>query len=327
MPVIAAVVLAAASLLPSAAATDGPGSPQVALQNKLDSLARRARPGTLGITVLDLRSGAAWRVNATRGYPMMSVFKVPLAATVLALADSHRISLDQRVVITRTDLRGYSAISDHFHGERMTFTVRQLLAAAVSHSDNTAADALVRFVGGPQIVTTFLRTHGIEDMRVDLDEAGMGRIFGALGDAAAPPADETPAQEDQRLQRGYQAFLADPRNRGTPDAAAMLLRKLWRNELLTPASTRHLIGLMQAQRLPRRLRNGVPSHVRLADKCGTSYTLDGLTAAYNDIGILSWPDGHTVIIAAFLTASPASKAERDAIFAELARDTVAVLHP
>jgi beta-lactamase class A len=67
--------------------------------------------------------------------------------------------------------------------------------------------------------------------------------------------------------------------------------------------------------------------VRLADKCGTSYTLEKTTAAYNDIGILSWPDGRAVAVAAFLTASTASKDERDALFAELAREVAAALHP
>jgi beta-lactamase class A len=47
-----------------------------------------------------------------------------------------------------------------------------------------------------------------------------------------------------------------------------------------------------------------------------------MTAAYNDIGILTWPDGHRVLIAAFLTGSNASQTERDAIFAELARMVV-----
>jgi beta-lactamase class A len=47
-----------------------------------------------------------------------------------------------------------------------------------------------------------------------------------------------------------------------------------------------------------------------------------MTAAYNDIGILTWPDGHRVLIAALLTGSNASQTERDAIFAELAQMVV-----
>jgi beta-lactamase class A len=75
------------------------------------------------------------------------------------------------------------------------------------------------------------------------------------------------------------------------------------------------------------MRQGLPRGVQLADKCGTSYTLAGLTAAYNDIGILTWPDGHRVIVVAFLMASPASKTERDALFADLARTVATTPRP
>lgn len=55
------------------------------LQDELKALAKRARPGLFGIVVLDPRSGERWRVNADRAYPMMSVFKAPVAASVQAV--------------------------------------------------------------------------------------------------------------------------------------------------------------------------------------------------------------------------------------------------
>jgi beta-lactamase class A len=313
----------------SAQAASSAGFPSTSLQNRLASLAARARPGTLGITVSDLRSGRSWRVNADRSYPMMSVFKAPLGAAVLSEVDLGRISLEQTVTITRGDLMtgGVSQIAAKFRGDHQVFTVRQLLAAAVSHSDNTAADVLLKLVGGPGIVTAFLRAHGILHMRVDRDEAEIARQF--QQQHALRPADggETPAQRLGRLRRGYEAYLADPRDRTTPDAAALFLRKLWRGELLSAASTRHLLGLMYAQTIPDRLRAGIPAYVRLADKCGTSYTIDGMTAAFNDIGILTWPDGHTVLVAAFLTASHAPEARMNALFRDIAGAVVADSEP
>lgn len=299
------------------------------LQSNLDALARRAQPGTFGIVVLDPQSGERWRVNADRAYPMMSVFKAPVAAAVFAQIDNGKLSMEQTVTLTRADIVGGSAVPSigaHFHGERMTFTVRQLLAAAVSESDNTAVDALLKLVP-PQEVTSFLRTHGVAGIRVDTGEAGVGRVFEQLAAGQQPPANETAKQQEQRLQRGYRAYLADPRNRSTPDAAADFLRKLQHGDLLSPASTHALLALMQAQTQPDRMRRGLPQGVQLADKCGTSYTMGGLTATYNDIGILTWPDGHSVIVAAFLMASPASKTERDALFADLARTVADGLHP
>ena len=79
--------------------------------------------------------------------------------------------------------------------------------------------------------------------------------------------------------------------------------------------------------VPNRLKGGVPADAHLAHKSGTSITFEAVTAAHNDIGILSWADGRIVIVAAFLTASPASEQERDALFATLAREVAGALHP
>ena len=323
------LALSLACIAPMAMAGSPSPDARAMLQANLDALAKRAQPGTFGIVVLDPQSGERWRVNADRAYPMMSVFKAPVAAAVFAQIDSGKLSMEQTVTLTRADIVGGSAVPSigaHFHGEWATFTVRQLLAAAVSDSDNTAVDALLKLVP-PWKVTAFLRTHGITGMRVDMGEAGVERVFEQLAPGQQPPANETKREKDQHLQRGYRAYLADPRDRSTPDAAADFLQKLQSGALLSPASTHALLALMQAQTTPDRVRRGLPQGVQLADKCGTSYTLDGLTAAYNDIGILTWPDGHRVIVAAFLMASPASKTERDALFADLARTVADALHP
>lgn len=319
------LALAASLLLSvSAGAVDQrqSGEPDAHLQQALEQLAARARPGLLGIEVLDMDTGAALRINADRAYPMMSVFKAPVAATILAQVDSGRLSLDQKVTIDRKDVEGGSAIPSigaHFTGEQMTFTVRRLLVAAVSESDNTAADALVRLAGGPRVVTEFLRAHGIEGMRVDLDEAGVARIFEGTEHGASVPAHETDQEATARYRQGYRAYLRDPRNRATPDAAVDFLKQLWKGQLLSPTSTQRLLGLMYGQTVPVRLRSGLPANVRFADKCGTSYSLDGETAAFNDIGIITWPNGHTVIVAAFLTASHADKTQRNALFVDIAK--------
>jgi beta-lactamase class A len=292
------------------------------LQQVLAHLAKQAEPGVLGVTVLDLDTHARTRIHADRAYPMMSVIKVPVAAAVLAQIDAGHIRLQQEVTIHRRDVVGGAAVPSigaHFTGEQMRFTVDRLLVATVSESDNTAVDALIRLVGGAQVVTGFLRAHGIEGMRVDLGEAGVDRIFEDTEHGRSIPTGENAQATLARERRGYQAYLRDPRNRSTPDAAVELLDKLWSGQLLSADSTQRLLRLMYGQTVPNRLRAGLPAGARFADKCGTSYSLEGQTAAYNDIGILTQPNGHTVIVAAFLTASQADKPARDALFAEIGK--------
>ncbi|WP_114238431.1 class A beta-lactamase [Dyella sp. C9] len=325
--------LALALLAPFLPASATDGAPAVAdaaaLQRVVDAYAARARPGTLGVAVLDLKTGATAGVNADKPFPMMSVFKAPVAAAVLSRVDAGTLSLDQRVTIHRSDVLSGSAVPSigaRFRGEQMSFTVEQLLKAAVSESDNTAVDALLKVVR-PDEVTAFLHAHGIDGLRVDQDEAGVAQVMRGLGQGGSAPAHESEQAQDQRFARGYQAFLDDPRNRSTPDAAVMFLRKLGGGELLSPASTQHLLGLMAAQTIPNRLRAGLPQGVRFADKTGTSGAFNGRTAAYNDIGIATWPDGRVLIVAAFLLDSPATPQARDALFATFARDLAAAAHP
>ncbi|WP_201315841.1 serine hydrolase [Dyella sp. EPa41] len=105
-----------------------------------------------------------------------------------------------------------------------------------------------------QAAMAFLRTHGIDGIRIDLGESEAGDIFNGPRPGQAIP----PHEIDQCRQRGSPALLADPRNRSTPDGAVEFLRKLRGGELLSPAPAQHLRPLMAGQALPHRLRAGVP---------------------------------------------------------------------
>jgi len=181
-----------------------------------------------------------------------------------------------------------------------------------------AVDVLIRVLGGPQALTAFLREKGLPQMIVRDDERGMARLSAHLMGAEQPPAGETEKQQQQRESAGYQDFLAAPPNTTTANTSALFLKKLWQRELLSVTSTHYLQDLMYAQTVPSRLRGGLPAGARLADKTGTS-GIDGKTAAWNDMGLISWPDGQAVIIAAYLSDTSATQAERDGLFAELAR--------
>lgn len=284
---------------------------QDAIQLRLDRMAQRVKPGTLGVAILDLSSGKTWQVHADRGYPMMSVFKAPLGALVLSKVERHELSLEQTVTLTRADLRhGRSPIADGFQGEQQSFSLRELLRYAVSESDNTAADALLRVVGGPGELTRFLRAHGIEGMRSD---RGEGEIYDDLMGVGALGGDAK-----AREKRGFAAYMLDPRDTTTPGAAATFLRKLWLGELLSKDGTKQLLALM-THTPPVRIEPGLGQGAMFAHKGGTSNTFEGVTAAFNDIGVVRFADGRVVIVAAFLTGSRWSEEKRTALFVELGR--------
>jgi beta-lactamase class A len=318
---IAALAMSATSLSPHAFAAPAASSQaHVDLQQALEGLAARARPGLIGIAVVDVDSGKRWGVHGNEPFAMMSSFKAPVAAAVLDLVDQGKLTLDQQVTLAKSDAQDGSAVPSvgaAVKAGRTRFTVRDLLVGAVTQSDNTAVNALIKLIGGPAVVTAKLKAAGIEGMRVDMDEAGIEEVFAQLPTGTAPPKDETDAQEDARLAKGYAAFLADPRNRTTPEAAVDFLGKLAGGKLLAPSSTTLLLKLMGDQVIPNRLRAGLPKGIGFADKTGTSGSFHGRTGAFNDMGIITMPNGRRVLISAFLRDSPANDVQRNALFKDI----------
>ncbi|HEY9132351.1 MAG TPA: class A beta-lactamase [Dyella sp.] len=296
-----------------------PARAQDTVQLQLDRMAQRVKPATLGVAVLDLSDGRHWQVNADRGYPMMSVFKAPLGALVLSKVERGELSLEQTVVLTRADLRhGRSPIADAFRGESASFSLRELLRLAVSESDNTAADVLLRAVGGPGELTGFLRAHGIAGIRSDRGEGEIYNDTLGLSADGTTPAGETKADAAKRIRRGVAAYMSDPRDTATPVAAVMFLQKLWTGQLLSKDGTKQLLALM-THTSPVRIEAGLAEGATFAHKGGTSGTFDGMTPAYNDIGVVRFADGRVVIVAAFLTGSRWPEERRKGLFVELGR--------
>ena len=69
----------------------------------------------------------------------------------------------------------------------------------------------------------------------------------------------------------------------------------------------------------KRLKNLLPAGTAVAHKTGTSGTQNGITAATNDIGIITLPNGKHIAIAIFVSDSPADEKTREAVIAKIAK--------
>lgn len=293
-------------------------------------LAVRATGGAdnarFGAAMINLESGELWAFNGSDRFPMMSVFKAPLGAAVLAEVDAGRLDLDETITLTDEDLSPpFSPIADAYPGRR-TYTVGQLLELAVGQSDNTAADVLMRRIGGPGVVTAWLRAHRIDDMRVDRYERQMQPELAGLdsfrpewkGESAYGPVHR--GVPDDRRFAATLAFMRDPRDTTTPRAALLFLSKLSAGELLSEASTERLLTIMSETTTGAdRLKAGLPEGARLAHKTGTARTDFGMNPATNDMGIITLPDGRRYAVAVFLSGSPLDGDSREAVIADFAR--------
>src|SRR3546814_17748127 len=84
--------------------------------------------------------------------------KLWVALTVLDAIDRGELSFDQKVRIGPEDLTLFhQPLAARVRSEgSVTMTVRDLIATAIKHSDNSAQDSLMCTDGGPQAVRRFL---------------------------------------------------------------------------------------------------------------------------------------------------------------------------
>lgn len=293
------------------------------LDKEITQLADRAAPARLEVAVQNIDGGEVWARNAVQTFPMQSVFKAPLGAAVLAEVDAKRLSLDETVTIGDMELSPpLSPIAQAWPG-RSTYTVRELLIAAVRDSDNTAADVLMRRIGGPGALKSWLVEKGIVGLRIDRYERELQ--VEAVGMPSFRPAWRTPeafnaaklAGPEARRRAAWQAYAEDPRDTTTASGALNFLRQLSTGQLLSPESSALLLGLMTETKIgANRLKAGLPEGASLAHKTGTSATNFGITVATNDIGIVTLKDGRKYAVVVMLADSPADLAAREAVIAE-----------
>jgi beta-lactamase class A len=312
---------------PLTAATT-PGLDMAGLQTAVAAIAQRAAPGVLGVGLMNLDSGEFWTTNGDRPFPMQSVFKAPLGAALLAEVDARRVSLDEIITLEDTDLSPPHSPVAELWPSRRDYSLGELLDLTVSESDNTAADLLLRKVGGPGALTAWLQSKDVDEVRVDRYEREMQPQSAGLisfrpswkGEAySAAVASVAPAQRRAALAR----YMADPRDTATPRGMLSFLQRLDAGQLVSQASTRRLLTLMtQTPRGAGRIKAGLPAGASLAHKPGTGRTEQGISSAHNDVGIFTLADKRSYALAVFLSGSTLNAEGRDQVIADVARAAV-----
>lgn len=325
----AAIGLAACEPAMRVTASTTPALDVDGLMRAMDDIAETARPGVLGVAFANLESGQRLTFNGARPFPMQSVFKAPLAAAVLAEVDEGHVRLDETIVLLEEQLSpAFSPIAAAWP-ERRAYSVRELLEAVIVTSDNTAADVLMKRIGGPGAVTAWLANHRVREVRIDRYERELQpEIYGmpsfrpawrepyiwAAAQNAVPPAER---------MRAMRRHLADPRDTATPRGMLDFLQMLDREELVSAASTRRLMALMSRTKPGAgRIRAGLPKDAFLAHRPGTSGVDQGLSTAHNDVGVFTLPDRRSYALAVFLSGSTLDAAGRDRIIAQVAAAAV-----
>ncbi len=233
-------------------------------------------------------------INGNIHFPMQSVFKFPIALTVLSEIDKGKISLEQKIRITKKDLSPdtWSPIKKRFP-DGTTLTIGQIIEYTISQSDNIGCDILLRLIGGTGTVETFLRTNHFTNISIKANEEQM--------------------HKDWDIQ--YQ-------NWATPPAITDLLIHSYNNtnHLLTQKSHDFIWKVMRGTTTgDNRLKGQLPKNTVVAHKTGTSGINDGITAATNDAGVITLPDGQLIFISVFVANSRENAETNEKIIADISK--------
>jgi len=265
---------------------------QEPLRQQIRAIAREAH-GKVSVACSLPGSKLNCDLNPDAHPPMQSVFKLPLALTVLHQIEQGTLSLDQPVRFLPQDRilpHVYSPLQDQYPDAGVDVPLRELLRLDVSLSDNVAADILLRLAGGPKVVNTYIAALRVSGFHLQDSEAVL-----------------------------HHDVSAQYRNWFAPAGAVQLLRRISDNSPLTSEHTDLLLGWMTSDQRTKRLEGDLPTGTRVAHKSGTSGVDDGVAHATNDVGLIPLPDGRRIAIAVFVTDSTADEATREQVIARIAR--------
>lgn len=244
--------------------------------------------------VVDVDTGREVGLGADEQVVIASVFKVLLVLEFARQVVAGQLDPAERVLVRAADrLGGWGTAGC---ADDVELSLRDLAHFALSVSDNTAADLLMRRVG-PDVVPLLAAELGLGRTRV---VGGPRQLLESMfADVGARDAAEFarvfPTLPEERV-RALRVFDPDHTTSSTAREVTRLLTLVWRDEAGPPAACAMVRDLMSRQVFQTRLPSGFPPDVRVTAKTGT---LPGL---HIEAGVAEYPDGGRYAMAVFARA-------------------------
>jgi len=256
---LAAVAACGNKSAPARPSSSDPVEPLPPIGPRLEELAKRHN-AFVGVYGQNLVSNRTVSYRDGDPFAMCSTFKAYLSARVLQKAQAGELKLTDTLEVDPTLLRSNSPRTEANVGKQMA--ISDLCAAALQVSDNTAANVLLRLIGGPQEITAFARSIGDDRTRLDRWETELN---------SALPGDPRDTSTARALGGGVAAVLTGP--------------------VLDEPHRKQLEDWMRANTTSS-MRAGLPPGWTTADKTGS-----GDFASTNDVGIAFGPNGERILLA------------------------------
>jgi beta-lactamase class A len=230
-----------------------------------------------------------------------SVFKVCVALEAETRFADGRLNPTERVVLSAVQ-RTVGPIGFSLFDDDVELSLRDLVVAMLTISDNPATDALLEKVGIDAVNETCARlgltdTVITSDLRTLLDSIWQEAGFAGWGAAMAWHAQpQTPERLEQveRQWRGATALTASRTTRTTAREMATLMRLIWTDQAGPAPACARVRSLMGRQLTKNRLASGFPAPAKVSAKSG------GLVGVIrNEVGVVEYPDGRSYAMAVF----------------------------
>jgi beta-lactamase class A len=261
---------------------------QERIQSVIDGTGAR-----FGVAIRHLESGDEVMIDADSYYPLASVVKTPILVEAFYRIKAGEISLDDRWPLKTEDKNLPSGILT-FMQDGLMPTVRDLLTLMIIISDNTATDAILKYLG-KQAVTDRMRSLGLEHIHVS-------KTIRELFDDLLPNADPTQdlyelskeEAESDGPPRGTFVYELTPENNiGTPRDLTRLAQLIFEGQTPDRETSDGILDILLQQQLNDRLPRLLPTGTRVAHKTGT------LSGIRNGSGVIYASDTSHIAISVF----------------------------
>lgn len=252
-------------------------------------------PGNLGLYIKRLSDDTELKYQSDRKWYLASTIKVPVAIVVLQHAEAGKLSLEQELVLKKTDYVDGTG-DTNWSDPGVRISIRTLLERMITQSDSTATDMLLRRLGvdvfnselksriapeGFNQITSLLQVRYDAYSEVHPKARALSNIdFINLKKEATPEERFTrliaklgvsrAELNSQTLAEAFEKYYEKGANSGSLDSFASMLERLAEGKLLSPTNTSYLLELMEKMVTgEKRLKAGLPKGLKFAQKTGT----------------------------------------------------------
>src|SRR5215831_5047693 len=255
------------------------------------------------LCVQSLDGGQEAAIEADRSVVAASVFKVPVALAAETQFAEGRLDPRERVTLSAANRTPGPIGFPLFHDD-VEISLRDLVVAMLTISDNMATDALLGRVGIDAVNAGSARL-GLADTVITADlrtivnsighDAGF-KDWDSIWEWAAQHSEDDEARLTVRMAAAS-ALIPSRTTRTTPRDMATLLRLIWSDDAGPPQACERVRQLMGRQLTKHRLAAAFPPPARVAAKSGS---LIGVVR--NEVGVIEYPDGRGYAAAVFTQA-------------------------